>query len=222
MLIYNKNNNNGKNPVKDLSSLSGSEVSQLPADDRYKMQLENYKNWKGGYRNPDKYNYRLSPSELGSYISSAQKRDANFFASTGLPTELWVNKNNYSSSGVQDFFPQYEKPIMSNTNAYAEPQQGSAPAVGTRYYRHPNTNEVLDPKVYGTFQGVEDKQLAQAADMMILRNRDDDAGQKSQIAKNKELLKNMTSEQLADMRARKLTPSSYMSLKSGGVLYKKY
>lgn len=79
----------------------------------------------------------------------------------------------------------------------------------TRYYLHPHTGERLDPEVYGSFEGFEDKQLGQALDMTALKSKAKREATKNQIEANKKLLETATPEQKAEMKAQGLTPTQY-------------
>lgn len=80
-----------------------------------------------------------------------------------------------------------------------------------RNYLAANTGKVLDPSIYGTFQGLADKQLSQPLDAVGLRNQHLQALQDARVVERKDELANMTKEQRRIERG-ELTPKETIAM----------
>lgn len=132
---------------------------------------------------------------------------------------LWVTPDR-SGSYVVDVNPSVTSQTPQSTISVS-----STPSVGV--YRDANTGKILPPDIWGS-PGQVDYQFSQYLDQAINspEQREKKEIQMLEIERNKELLKTMTEEQKADMRAKKLTPSQYLSsqgtltFKNGGLFSK--
>lgn len=203
--------------MDEITNLPGEEFLKL--DPKLQVAYRTYtkKQWDQGYRNPEIYNYKLTPEEREAYIKTSEANNPHAFTHTGYPSVIYANKNNGVVNTTQTY-TFYEKPTLSTLSSIKPAGTTTAVAptttnstLGTRYYLDPHTGQRLDPAVYGTFEGYEDKQLAQGADLITatLKYKNKKEEQEQAIAKNKELLATMTEEQKSAMRAAGMTPIQY-------------
>ena len=217
-----QNLNNKKLTTVEMRALPPEQFSQLDHQDIYNVRLEEYKNWKNGYRNTDKYSYKLSPQEIDAWA----KQQGNQLVYTGKPTQMWVGKNPDGTPNYNEYFPQYEQPNLKQiqTQFTKTPQTQTnanppATTTGGAVYLHPYTSQPLDPNIYGKPEGAQiNVQLAQGIDMMSLQRKQANAEKEKQAAAakaaNEQALLTMTEEQKADMRAKNLTPIQYLQTMS--------
>lgn len=157
---------------EELSALTPKEFASLPAQDIYNVRLQHYKNWASGYRNPSEYSHKLTPQELEAWKTNNQPG----LVYTGNPTAIWVAKNSDGSLNYDKYFPQYERPVLSNIKTTpapaAAPPVNTTSSVGEAVYLHPNTGQPLDPNIYGRPEGAQvNVQLGQYLDMVALKNK---------------------------------------------------
>jgi hypothetical protein len=159
------------------------------------------------------YRDKMYPELVGLPITKVVYDPSTVQNDTGLPNQ-YLDYYSRPSKMMDRPAPQTGNGATSN-NAVAPTKQ-------TRYYRHPNTGEVLDPAVYGSFEGYEDKQLGQYMDMASLKSSTARQETQNRIAQAKEILATMTLEQIADMKSKQLTPIDYAArhMRKGGKLNK--
>lgn len=203
--------------LAELQAMDGSQLAKQNPNDIYNVQLQAHKDWSTGYRNPDEYNYQLSPAELQAYLTEKQKEDPNAFIHTGVPKSMYVYKDDKNQIDYSKYFPQYDKPTKPNAATLAswKPATAVVPPMEAKKeasYLDPHTGQPLDPKIYGRPTGEIDEQFAQGAELITrrLENVKAQNDQQAAMARNKELIGKMKPEDLEAAKAAKLTPYEWL------------
>lgn len=168
----------------------------------YEQELRAYNNSLNQFNTSDTYNHnkgKLLPREGNETLYNQGHGD--------FPN-LKVDKvfTSEAGGGAHYFLYQEPKQLLENPNY----KKAVIPKTGR--YLDPNTGQPLSIEEYGS-PGSEDKQLAQGLELesMKLSNKSKQQAIINEQEANKALLAAMTPEQLADAKAKKLTPQNYLA-----------
>ncbi len=204
MILYTRKFQTG-NPLTSSKPIEEPGTIENP---NYRRQLELYRNTAN-----NKPMSRLSATMDADMLAKwTAHRDKHYPEERGLPiTKVVYDPDSVDkSTGLPtQFLDYYGKPSQ-----YISGPTKPAPTAAREYFfLNPHTREKLDPEIYGRPEGNMDVQFSQGAELITrkLENIEKDKNQRAQSEENKALIKTMTPEQLADMKAKKMAPNQYLA-----------